>query len=315
MNIGQRKISVIGAGSVGSQVAFSLVLSNLASDLVLVDVNKDKAKGEALDLAHGMPLSSSLHISHGDFSLIEDSSIVIYTAGVGRKPGESRLDLVNKNLSILKSSLPQIEKFAPNCIFIVIANPVDILTYATLKLSSFPKNRVIGSGTVLDSSRFRYYLSQYFKVNPKNIEAHIIGEHGQSAVPLWSSATINGFPIEEFAKYFNITFDENVKNKILSDTKNSAGEVIRCKRATNFAIALSVREIVKSILNNENSLLPVSTYIEGLFKINDVCLSLPTIINNQGVNSVFKVPLTSDELKGLQESSESLLSIIKSIDI
>ncbi|SMB81215.1 L-lactate dehydrogenase [Desulfonispora thiosulfatigenes DSM 11270] len=308
-----RKVSVIGAGAVGSQVAFSLMLSKLAQEIVLVDVNAEKAKGEAVDLAHGTPLVAPMKISHADFSLIKDSDIILYAAGVGRKPGETRLDLVNKNLSILKTTLPKIEEYAPNSILVIIANPVDILTYATLKLSNFPPNRVIGSGTVIDSNRLRYYIGDYLKINPSNVEAHIVGEHGASAVPLWSDAKIQGFNIDEFAKNLGYEFDDSIKQNLVDQTKNSPAEVIKGKGATNFAIAVSATEIVRAILNNESTLLPVSTYIDGAYGINDVCLSLPTLLDNTGVKSVFNVEMNEQELKDLKSSAEALSKVISDI--
>lgn len=308
-----RKVSIIGAGAVGSQVAFALMLSKLAQEIVLVDLNSDKASGESVDLAHGTALVAPIKISHGDFSAIENSDIVIYAAGVGRKPGESRLDLVNKNLSILKSALPQIEEFAADSILLMIANPVDILTYATHKLSNFPAHRIIGSGTVIDSNRLRYYIGDYLNINPSSVEAHIIGEHGASAVPVWSCAKVEGYDLEEFAKNLGIDFNDRIKQDLVDKTKNSPAEVIRGKGATNFAIAVSATEIVRSILNNESTLLPVSSYVENAYGIKDVCLSLPSLLDCTGIKSVYNVSLDEIELKSLQSSAEALSKVISDI--
>lgn len=304
------KVSIIGAGAVGSQVAFSLMLSKLAQEIVLVDLNEDKAQAEAIDLSHGTPLVAPIKIRQADFSAIEGSDIIIYTAGVGRKPNETRLDLVNKNLSILKDALPKIEEFASNSIFLMIANPVDILTYAVHKLSNIPSNKIIGSGTVIDSNRLRYYIGDYLNINPSNVEAQLIGEHGLSAVPVWSSAKVEGFDLGEFASKLGFDFNENIKDELVYKTKNSSTDVIRGKGVTNFAIGVSAVEIVRAILNNESTLLPVSSYIDDAYGIKDVCLSLPTLLDSTGIKSVFNVSLTEDELKDLQVSAEALSKVI-----
>ncbi len=303
------KVSIIGAGFVGSATTLSIAQTGIASHIVLVDVNKDKAQGEALDIAHGAAFLQSTEITAGDYKDTENSDVVIITAGAGQKDGETRLDLINKNLSIFKQMIPQIVRYSPNAILLVVSNPVDILTYITYKLSGFPANRVIGSGTVLDTSRLQYNLAKVFDVDPRSIHGYIIGEHGDSEFPVWSSLSIGPLSIEEYSKRENIELNE-LENTVESLVKNSAYEIIKKKGYTNYAIGMAVNRIVAAILRDEKSILTVSTYNP----IDNVYYSVPNIIGRNG--QIMKVcpEFNKLEQEKLNNSKKILKSIIDKID-
>ncbi len=304
------KISVIGAGFVGSATTFTLMESGLASHIVLVDVNKEKAEGEIMDLAHGAAFVKSVEMQAGDFKDTKDSDIVIITAGAGQKPGETRLDLVKKNVEIFKSIVPQIVRYSPNAILLVVANPVDILTYITYKLSGLPSSRVIGSGTVLDSSRLRYVLSKEFDIDARNIHAHIIGEHGDSEFPVWSHAYVGSLGLDDFCLREGIDTDE-LKERAYQEVKNSAYNIISRKGYTNYAVALAVKRIVEAILRDENSILTVSTYNS----LENVYYAAPNIVGRNG--QVLKIcpNLSEEEIEKLEKSKKILKDIIQEIGI
>ena len=253
------KVSIIGAGFVGSATTLAIAESGLASHIVLVDINKNKAQGEALDIAHGAAFMKSVEITAGDYKDTTDSDIVVITAGAGQKPGESRLDLIGKNLNIFKQMIPQIVRYSPNSILLVVANPVDILTYFTYKLSGFPATRVIGSGTVLDTSRLKYNLAKIFDIDAKSVHGFMIGEHGDSEFPVWSALSVGPLSIEEYCRLVNIELEE-LKKTVTHNVKNAAYEIIEKKGYTNYAIGLAVRRIVEAILRDEKSILTISTY-------------------------------------------------------
>ncbi len=315
MNSKRTKVSIIGAGFVGSSIAYALMMSNLVSELVIVDINRDKAEGEAMDLSHGSAFVKPIDIVSGDYSSTEDSDIVIITAGVNRKPGESRLDLVNKNLNIFKSIVPEVVKYSPQAILLVVSNPMDILTYITYKLSGFPKERVIGSGTVLDTSRLRYLLGKHFCVDVRNIHAYIMGEHGDSEIVAWSTASVAGMDVDSFCSTSCKKCDDSFKNDIYSEVKNAGKKVIEKKGATYYAIGLAVRRIVECILRDENSILTVSTLLTGEYGINNVYMGIPTIVGRDGVRQVLEVKLNEDEKIKLKTSSDTLKELISGIEI
>lgn len=308
------KVSIIGAGFVGSTTAFTLMASGLVSELVIVDVNSEKVLGEVMDLSHGMSFVEPVKISAGDYKDISGSEVVIITAGANQKPGETRLDLVKKNTEIFKSIVPEIVKYSPESIILVVTNPVDILTYVTYKLSGLPKEKVIGSGTVLDTSRFKYLLSEHVGVDSRNIHAYILGEHGDSEVPIWSSTTIAGLSMDDFCSQCKKCSGQS-KNDIFQNVKNSAYEIIKRKGATYYAVALAVRRIVECILRNENSILTVSSLVTGQYGIDDVCISLPTIVSSSGISQIFETRLSENELEALKNSTEVLKGIIKELNI
>jgi len=305
------KISIIGAGFVGSTTAFALMTSGLASEIVIVDINKEKAEGEAMDLSHGVSFVRPIDITSGEYADTKDSDIVIITAGVGQKPGETRLDCISKNLKIFKTIVPEVVKFSPNSILLVVSNPVDILTYITYKLSGFPSSRVIGSGTVLDTSRFKYLLSQHFEVDARNIHTYIMGEHGDSEIATWSLTSIAGMKVEEYCDICLKKCGGEIKVDIFKEVKEAAYKVIEKKGATYYAIALAIKRIVEAILRNENSILTVSSLLNGEFGIKDVYMGVPTILGREGVKKILQVRLNEEENTQLMESSMVLKGVIK----
>ena len=256
------KVSIIGAGYVGATTAFALMAGGVTSEIALIDVNKKKMAGEVLDLNHGISFVPQVRIHEGTYDDCEDSNIVIITAGVGQKPGETRIDLLKRNIDVFRQIVPKIVERNRDCVILVVTNPVDILTYATLKISGLPDNQVIGSGTVLDSARFKFLLSQHCHVAPHNVHAYIIGEHGDTEVPAWSITNIAGMTIEEFCFKCDKGCAEEEKNRIFEEVKNSAYRIIEGKGATYYAVALAVRRIVEAILRNENAILPVSSLMK-----------------------------------------------------
>jgi len=301
------KIAIVGAGFVGSTAAYACLIEGAASEITLIDVNKEKAEGEAMDLQHGLQFKPNTKISFGsDYSLCRDADIVVITAGAHQKPGETRIDLVRKNSEIFREMIPQITSNNDDCILLVVSNPLDVLTYLTLKYSKFPNHKVIGSGTILDTSRFRYMLGQYFEVSPNSVHAYIMGEHGDSSFPVWSTANIAGVSLKKFKKYSKKSMD-----KIYAETKNAAYEIIAKKGATYYAIGLGVSKIVKSILSNQNEVLALSSYLSDYHGVSDVCLSVPTIVNRNGIKEHIVMPLNSVEKKQLRKSASLIKKVIK----
>ncbi|MBU3181930.1 L-lactate dehydrogenase [Clostridium psychrophilum] len=305
------KISIIGAGFVGSTTAFALMTSGLTSEIVIVDINKDKAEGEAMDLAHGVSFVRPIEISAGEYADTKDSDIVIITAGVGQKPGQTRLDCISRNLAIFKTIIPEVVKFSPNSILLVVSNPVDILTYITYKLSGFPSNRVIGSGTVLDTSRFKYLLGKHFEIDARNIHTYIMGEHGDSEIATWSLTSIAGMNIDEYCHICTEKCNGEIKFDIYEEVKDSAYTIIKKKGATYYAVALAIRRIVEAILSNEKSILTVSSLLKGEYGIEDIYMGVPTIIGRDGVKQILDVKLSEDENTKLFESSKVLKAVIE----
>ena len=305
------KISIIGAGAVGSATAFALMNQSIASEIVLVDINHDKAVGEALDLSHGQVFVDPVKITAGDYERTKNSDIVVITAGLAQRPGETRVDLVNRNIEIYKQMIPEIVKYNPNSILLVVSNPVDILAHVTYKLSGFPPNRVFGSGTVLDTARFQDALSDVFNVDVRDIHANIIGEHGDSEIATWSLATIGGLTLEQYCHDMDIEFTQNMRDDIESGVKNAAYHIIDRKGYTNYAVALAVTRIVKAILRDEKSILTVSSLQTGDYGLEDVYLSVPTIVGSEGVRDVVEVPYSSNEREALKESANILKTILK----
>ncbi len=308
------KIVIVGAGNVGSTFAFSLMISGLAREIVLIDKNDSLAKGECMDLNHGLSFAHPTKIYAAGFESCKDADIVVITAGSNQKPGQSRTDLVKANVAIFKELIPEITKYATNAILLVVTNPVDILTYVTLKISGFPSNRVIGSGTVLDTARLKYMISEYYKVDASNIHTYIIGEHGDTELPVWSNATIGGMEIETFCSvYARKTDSKNELAEIFDKVKNAAYQIIEAKGATNYSIALSLVKICQAIVRNENSILPVSTLITDFYGISDVCISIPAIVNITGVEQYVKLNLSDQEQKLFLHSANALKNLIKTI--
>ncbi len=276
--IDNRKVAMIGCGFVGAASAFALMQSGLFSEMVLIDADKDKAEGEALDISHGIPFARQMKIYAGDYDDIMDAAIIIVTAGANQKPEETRLDLVHKNVGIFKSIIPEIAKRDYQGVLLVVSNPVDILTYTALKLSGMPENRVIGSGTVLDTARLKYELGEHLGVDSRGVHAYILGEHGDSEIVVWSSADVSGIPINRFCELRGHYNHEAAMERIGENVKNSAYEIIAKKRATYYGIAMSVKRICEAIVRDEKSILPVSGMLHGEYDISNVVLSMPAIV-------------------------------------
>lgn len=315
MKVKNTKISIIGAGFVGSTTAYALMNGGLASEIVIVDLNKDKAEGEAMDLSHGSSFVMPVKIKAGGYEDTKDSDIVIITAGAASKLGETRLDLINRNFAIFKSIIPEIVRYSPESILLVVSNPVDVLSYITYKLSGFPKERVIGSGTVLDTSRLKYLLGEHFNVDDRNIHTYIMGEHGDSEIVTWNLTSIAGMGVEEYCKNNCNKCDGNLKYKIQENVKNSAYHIIEKKGATYYAVGLAIRRIVEAILRDENSILTVSTLMEGNYGIDDIYIGAPSIVGASGVKKVLEVPLNDNEAKALKESADKLKKVLSEAQI
>ncbi|NLO83327.1 MAG: L-lactate dehydrogenase [Clostridiales bacterium] len=309
------KVTIIGAGFVGATTAYALMMGGTVSEIVLVDVNQKRLEGEVMDLNHGIAFVPPVRIRAGTYEDCADSNVVIITAGVGQKPGETRIDLLKRNIEVFYSITPKIVEHNKDCIILVVTNPVDILTYATLKISGLPPSQVIGSGTVLDSARFRFLLGQHCHVATQNIHAYIIGEHGDSEVPAWSITNIAGMPIEQYCFRCGRACLPEEKMKIFEDVKNSAYKIIEGKGATYYAVGLSVRRIVEAIVRDENVVLSISSLMQGYYGVEDVCLSLPTLLNAKGVVKVLELPLNEEEKKGFRRSADILKGWMKEVGL
>ena len=312
--VNDRKVAIIGCGFVGSSSAFALMQSGLFSEMVLIDADVNRAEGEALDISHGLPFAKPMKIYAGSYEDIADAAIVIVTAGAGQKPGETRLDLVKKNVEIFKSIIPEIAKQDFNGILLIVANPVDILTYVAAKLSKLPQGRVFGSGTVLDSARLKYLLGEHLDVDNRSVHAFIIGEHGDSEMAAWSSANVSGIPLNDFCEMRGYFKHEESMKKILEEVKNSAYEIIEKKHATYYGIAMSVRRICEAIIRDEKSILPVSSIQKGEYGIENVALSIPAIVGKEGVEKVVPIKLSDTEKEELIKSANTLKNVLDTVE-
>lgn len=313
--INSRKVAIIGCGMVGATTAYTLMQHGLFSEMVLVDVNKERAEGEAMDINHGMTFASPMDIYAGDYDDIMDAAIIVVTAGAGQKPGETRLDLVKKNAGILGTIIPEIAKRNYQGILLIVANPVDILTHVAQKMSGLPRNRVFGSGTVLDTARLKFLLGRHLNVDNRNIEAYIIGEHGDSEIPVWSSANVGGVPIHDFCEMRGFYNHEKAMEEIANGVKNSAYEIIRKKKATYYGIAMGVQRICEAIVRDEKSILPVSIYLDGEFGLEGATLSLPSIVGKDGIEKIVPISLSDEEQKALAHSADVLKETAATIGV
>jgi L-lactate dehydrogenase len=300
------RVAVVGVGNVGASFAYALLLSGLAAEIVLIDANRAKAEGEAMDLNHAVPFSHPTRIWAGDFRDCKGAAVTVLAAGAGQKPGETRLDLVHKNYAIWREIVPRIVEQDPNTILLVATNPVDVLTYAAWKLSGLPAERVIGSGTILDTARFRYLLSQHFAVDARSVHAFIIGEHGDSEVPVWSLANIAGMRLPDFCKAHNVSLDESAREGIFIQTRDAAYRIIERKGSTYYAVAAGLMRITQAILRNQNTVLTVSSLIRDYYGIDDLCLSLPAVVNRRGIEQVLRPELEPVEVEKLRGSAKIL---------
>lgn len=311
-----RKGVIIGAGQVGMACAYSLLIQNCLDEMILQDINTDKVEGEVMDLRHGVPFVESTKIKAGTVADAgKDADIVIMTAGAKQKPGETRLDLVNRNVKIFKQVIGDVAKYCPNAILLIVSNPVDIMTYVSLKLSGFERSRVFGSGTILDTARFRYILGEKIGLAPRSIHAYIIGEHGDSEVAAWSKVNIAGMSLGSYSENAESTDDSETFTQISQEVKNAAYEIINRKGYTSYAIGLGVTEIVQAILRDQSRILTISSYIDDLYDIKDVCLSLPTVINRQGASRIVKLTLSEIEEDKLRHSAAVLQEVTSSLDL
>ncbi|MGQ9631831.1 MAG: L-lactate dehydrogenase [bacterium] len=300
------KVSIVGAGRVGSSLAFAALMRGYVREMALIDVAGELAEGEALDLRHATSLIHPVSIYGGDdYSASEGSDIAIITAGSRRRPDETRLALVNRNVSIVRSAVESLLKYNKSCILLVISNPVDVLTYIAYKISGFPKNKVLGSGTALDTARFRSLLGEHFGVDPTQATALILGEHGDSMVPIWGTASIDGIPLTAYPGY-----EEKEARGIFERTKRSGAEVIAKKGGAGFSIAVAAETIIESIALDKKAVMPVSSYIDGPYGLRDVCLSLPTVVGREGVEGIVEIPLAPEEMELLKFSAEALRGAI-----
>lgn len=308
--LNSRKVAIVGCGFVGAASAFAVMQSGLFSEMVLLDADMDKAEGEALDISHGLPFAKPMQIYAGDYPDLSDASVIVVTAGAGQKPGETRLDLVKKNVGIFRSVIPQIAQENQDAILLVVANPVDILTYVAAKLSGYPESRVFGSGTVLDTARLKYLLGEHLDVDSRSVHAFIIGEHGDSEMVAWSSANVSGIPLQKFCEMRGHFDHADAMKEIGEEVKNSAYEIIEKKKATYYGIAMSVKRILEAIVRDEKSILPVSGLQHGNYGLSDIAISMPAIVGKDGIETHVPIQLNPEETEALKKSAETLKSVL-----
>lgn len=309
------RVAVVGLGNVGASFAYALLLSGLASEIVLIDANHAKAEGEAMDLNHAVPFAKPTRIWAGGYEDCAGAAVTVIAAGANQKPGETRLDLVHKNAKIFQSIVPQVVKNNPNGILLIATNPVDVLTYVSYKISGLPAERVIGSGTILDTARFRYLLSQHFNVDARSVHGFIIGEHGDTEVPVWSMANIAGMRLADYCQAHNIKCEQSDLDDLFRQTRDAAYEIIQRKGATYYAVAAGLMRIVEAVLRDQSTVLSVSSLVHGQYGLNDVCLSLPTVVSHRGVERVLQLVLSEDEREQLQKSASVLKATIDLLNI
>lgn len=309
------KIVIVGAGFVGSTTAYTIMLGGIFSHIVIIDINNAKAEGDALDISHGVSFVKPVRVTAGDYSECSDADIVVITAGANQAPGETRLDLLKRNADIMRGIVENIMKYAPDDIILLnVTNPVDVLTYVTYKVSGLPKNQVLGSGTVLDTSRLKFMISRRTGIDARNCHTYIIGEHGDSEVAAWSITNIGGMSMHEFCRFTGKCTIGDL-DEMYNDVKNSAYEIIEKKGATYYAIAVAVAKIVECIAGDENSILTVSSVFDGQYGLEDVALSVPTKVGGDGIEKILEVPFSRDEMKGLRDSAATLKEMIKEIKL
>jgi len=317
MNNLRPKVTIIGSGNVGMRYAYALMIGGIARQIVIVDIDKKRLEGEVMDLSHGAPYISPVEVIAGDYSDIGNSDLVVITAGSKQRIGQSRLDLAKDNIQLYKQIIPEVVKYAPFSILLIVTNPVDILSYAAHKFSSKPASEVIGSGTVLDSARFRFLLAQHCKVDSRNIHAYILGEHGDSEFAVWSRAMIGGVLFKDYCYICKNRHGchQQELNKIFSEVRDSAYKIIERKQETSYGIGLALVRITQAIINDENAILPVSNIINGYLGISDVYLSLPAVINRAGIREVLNIELDPDEQKRFKDSANAIKRVIKELGL
>lgn len=314
----KRKITVIGAGNVGATIAYTLSLGDLASEIVVIDINKDKVEGEVMDIVQGTSFREPISVIAGDYADAVDSDMVIITSGIGRKPGQTRLELAQTNVNILKDITPKIVDVAPKALYVIVSNPVDIMTYVFTKISGLPERQIMGSGTVLDTARLRYSLSDHFQIAQKNVHAYVYGEHGDTSFIPWSLAAISGCTLDEFEGLMlkeGVVTDQIDREETLRYVQKSGGEIIAKKGATYYAVSASVNKVLGSLVGAHDCVATVSTMMHGEYGIDDVCISVMTLIGPNGIRGKLPVKLTDEEIAKLQASANALKEVIKGLDI
>jgi L-lactate dehydrogenase len=308
------KVAIVGAGNVGATFAYALLLDGLVGEIVLIDVDRERAEGEAMDLNHAVPLSNPARIWVGDYADCANAAVVVVTAGTAQRPGETRLDLVKRNASIFRQIIPQITAHNQNGILLIATNPVDVLSYVAWKESGFPSGRVIGSGTVLDTARFRYLLADHLGIDARNVHAHIVGEHGDSEVPVWSMANVTGMSLDLYCRQAECEIGDETRRHIFRRTRDAAYEIIQRKGATFYAVAVGLLRITESILRDQHTVLSVSSLVPGYYGIEDVYLSLPSVVAREGVEHVIRLPLSEQETEALRESAAVLRDVLDELE-
>ena len=310
------KIAVVGAGSVGATTAYACLIRGIARTIAIYDINADKTRAEVLDLQHGLQfVPQATVIGSDDIEVCRGADLVVITAGAKQKPGQTRLELAEANVALSRALVPQLLEVAPDAILLLVTNPVDVITYAALKYSGLPPRRVFGSGTVLDSSRLRLLVAEHCGVAVQNVHAYIAGEHGDSEIPLWSSASIGSVPLLAWDVPGRPPLDASAREDIQRRVVGAAGEIIRGKGATNYAVGLAAARIIEAVLRDQRQVLPVSSLLDGQAGIHDVCLSLPSIVDRLGVELVLPSPLSEDEIVGLRRSADTVKDVIKSLGL
>jgi L-lactate dehydrogenase len=309
------RVAVVGTGAVGSTFAFSLLLGGLAAEIVMIDANARKAEGEAMDLMHAVPFARTTKIWAGSIDDCAGAAITVISAGAAQKPGETRLDLVRKNAAIFREIVPAVARCNPEGIILVATNPVDVLSYLTYRISGLPSARVIGSGTILDTARFRALLAEHYGVDPRSVHAYIAGEHGDTEVPVWSLANIAGMPLADFARANGMGHDAARLQQIFEGTRDAAYQIIERKGATYYAVAAGLMRIVEAILRDQSTVLSVSSLMCDYYGIDDVYLSVPTVVGRAGVERTLRLALSAEEASGLRRSAELLRETIRTLDL
>ena len=315
MNVNPRKAAVIGCGYVGASIAFRFLQQGLFSQMVLLDVDRDRAEGEAMDLSDGLPYGAAMEITAGSYDDITDCALVVITAGANQKPGETRLDLIGKNTAILRAVLGEITAREFGGILLIVSNPVDVLTYAAWKISGYPRERVIGAGTVLDTGRLKQLMGEELKVDSRNIHAFIIGEHGDSELAVWSGANVSGLALEDFCRIRKRELRPEDFQRLYREVRDSAYEIIRRKGATYYGIAMAAGRIAECIVKDEHSVLPVSAVLDGQYGLEGLALSIPSVVGRNGLEDILEIPLSWEEDRALRESARQMQEAIGSLDL
>jgi len=316
ISLRRNKVAIVGAGSVGATLAYATLIRGAANDVVLYDLAIAKVEAEVLDLRHGLQFCPPADVyGSDDVAICEGADVIAVTAGAKQRPGQTRLELAGVNVDICRALIPQLLDVAPDAVIVMVTNPVDVLTLAALKFSGLPKNRVLGSGTVLDSARLRQVIARQLGVASQSVHAFIAGEHGDSEFPLWSSASIGTVPVLDFVAPGGTKLDAESEDQIAHDVVTAAEQIIRGKGATNYAVGLAATRVIEAILRDENGVLPVSSLLDGRYGISDVCLSLPSLVNKSGVAAMLDVPLSDREIQLLKASADEVKSVAASLGL